>query len=144
MQVTAISNTLRVIENYCDVFWSSPCFFSTRLINFPNLKLFFDYLDKPRNIKLGLWNKNPSRGMIMYFYTIHSTRISWVSEYQNLAIQIPNSFILIGLQLSWRIQSEKKSFWWTETARNLLGQKDIRSNSETNNVKHPYLIESLT
>ena len=144
MQVTAISNTLGVIENYCDVFRSSPCFFSTRLINFPNLKLVFDYPDKPRNIKLGLWNKNPSCNMILYFYSTHSTRISWVSDIKIWWFKNPNSFIPIGLQLSGSIQSEKKSFWRTKITRNLLGQKDLLSNSETNNVKDPYLIDSLT
>jgi len=51
--------------------------------------------------------------------------IFWAFVIEIRRFKNPNSSKRIGLQLSWKIQSEIKSFWITESSRNLLGQKDL-------------------
>jgi hypothetical protein len=51
--------------------------------------------------------------------------ISWAFIIEMRRFKNSNSSTYRGLQLLWRIQSEIKLFWITESGRNLLGQKDL-------------------
>jgi hypothetical protein len=72
-------------------------------------------------IKLG-WK--PSRGRILCFHARFQTGISWVSDIKIKQFKISYSSTCLRLQLWWRIQSKIKSFWITESGRNLVGQKE--------------------
>ena len=51
------------------------------------------------------------------------TWISWASDIEIKQLKNPNSSTHVGLQLSWRIRGEIKSFYRTESSRNLVGKK---------------------
>jgi hypothetical protein len=73
--------------------------------------------------KLG-WK--PSCGRILCFHARYSKGNILSFYYRNETIQkLKFIYIYRGLQLLWRIQSEIKLFWITESDRNLFGQKDL-------------------
>jgi hypothetical protein len=61
------------------------------------------------------------------------TGISWAFDIEIMQFKNPYSSICTELQLSWRIQIQIKSFWKTESGRNLVGRNGS-----------PNLIQKLT
>jgi hypothetical protein len=60
------------------------------------------------------------------------TWISWVSDIKIKRFKNPNSFMRVGLQLYRMIRGEIKSFYRTESGRNLVGKKMVSwSDSKT-------------
>jgi len=65
----------------------------------------------------------PSRERILCFHARFQKEISWASDIEIKKFKSSNSSMCPRLQLWWRIRSEIKSFWITESGRNLVGQK---------------------
>ena len=59
-----------------------------------------------------------------HFLISIQTLISWVSNIKIKRFKNPNSSMRVGLQLSRKIQGEIKSFYRTESGRNLVGKKN--------------------
>ena len=61
-------------------------------------------------------------------------RISRASGIEIKRLKNPKSYACIGIQLSWRIRREKKSFWRTKSAHNLLSKKQSTTGHSNRNI----------